>query len=399
MRMHLCMVPLKAADCGRSSLVLSVALIVMASILIASINIAQLNSTFDNKTVLLNFSRVEQEVGLRYSVATTIVLCIAYSAVCVLGVVGNCVVVAVVRRTPRMRNATNVFIANLACADLLVNVICLPFTLLSNILSAWILGAVICKTVPYLQGVSVSASVHTLVAIAVERCLAICCPMRAPVMSSSTCYIWPTPSCGDMYFVAAHLIMCYLAPLAVISVCYTLVWRRVLKRRLPGETTQGRNVAIMMHRTRAKAIQMLIVVVTSFALSWLPLYALFVWVKLGPPPRSPAEEAFIDATLPVAQWLGAANSCINPVLYAFFNRRFRAGLNNKQLRQEQPSSLLVLRRRGCVHRRGTTAACRLSTAVTVRHSRRHAAPSPRNNQKPNVTCNLRDVARVQSTAI
>jgi hypothetical protein len=48
---------------------------------------------------------------------------------------GNCVVVAVVRRTPRMRNATNVFIANLACADLLVNVLCLPFTLLSNILS------------------------------------------------------------------------------------------------------------------------------------------------------------------------------------------------------------------------------------------------------------------------
>lgn len=70
---------------------------------------------------------------------------------------------------------------------------------------------------------------------------------------------------------------------------------------------------------------MLVVVVASFALSWLPLYALFVWVKLGPPPRTPDQEAFISATLPVAQWLGAANSCVNPVLYAFFNRRFRAG--------------------------------------------------------------------------
>lgn len=40
------------------------------------------------------------------------------------------------------------------------------------------MGWLVCKTVPYLQGVSVNASINTLVAISAERCCAICFPMR-----------------------------------------------------------------------------------------------------------------------------------------------------------------------------------------------------------------------------
>lgn len=39
-------------------------------------------------------------------------------------------------------------------------------------------------------------------------------------------------------------------------------------------------------------------------------------------------QAFIFGILPIAQWLGAANSCINPILYAFMNRKFRAGFRH-----------------------------------------------------------------------
>lgn len=71
---------------------------------------------------------------LRYGVFLTIVICIAYLVVFVVGVLGNVCVVLVVVSFPRMRSPTNLFIANLAIADLLVNVVCLPFTLVGNVL-------------------------------------------------------------------------------------------------------------------------------------------------------------------------------------------------------------------------------------------------------------------------
>ncbi|KDR20753.1 Neuropeptide FF receptor 2 [Zootermopsis nevadensis] len=71
----------------------------------------------------------------RHPLSVTVFFCVAYALVFAVGVVGNCFVVGVVYRSPRMRSPTNLFIANLACADLLVNVLCLPFTLVGNIMS------------------------------------------------------------------------------------------------------------------------------------------------------------------------------------------------------------------------------------------------------------------------
>lgn len=34
---------------------------------------------------------------------------------------------------------------------------------------AWMLGGLMCKTVPYIQGVSVAASVYSLIAVSVDR--------------------------------------------------------------------------------------------------------------------------------------------------------------------------------------------------------------------------------------
>jgi len=36
-------------------------------------------------------------------------------------------------------------------------------------------------------------------------------------------------------------------------------------------------------------------------------------------------EKYTIASLPIAQWLGATNSSINPLLYAIFNQKFREG--------------------------------------------------------------------------
>ncbi|KAK5644284.1 hypothetical protein RI129_008129 [Pyrocoelia pectoralis] len=78
-----------------------------------------------------------------------------------------------------MRTITNLFLLNLAVSDLLLGVLCMPFTLVGALLRDFIFGEFMCKLLPYLQACSVSVGVWTLVAISVERYYAICHPLRS----------------------------------------------------------------------------------------------------------------------------------------------------------------------------------------------------------------------------
>ncbi|KAG7190896.1 hypothetical protein KM043_006956 [Ampulex compressa] len=88
-----------------------------------------------NASKTVNESAVEQmpDRFYRHSMAMSAVYCVAYVLVFVVGLIGNSFVIAVVYRSPRMRTVTNFFIVNLAVADVLVIVFCLPPTLMSNI--------------------------------------------------------------------------------------------------------------------------------------------------------------------------------------------------------------------------------------------------------------------------
>ncbi|KAJ3640790.1 hypothetical protein Zmor_027331 [Zophobas morio] len=94
---------------------------------------------FRNSALATNSSLNVTEAGFvpelfyRHSMAMTAVYCVAYLLVFAVGIVGNFFVIAVVFRSPRMRTVTNFFIVNLAVADILVIVFCLPATLMSNI--------------------------------------------------------------------------------------------------------------------------------------------------------------------------------------------------------------------------------------------------------------------------
>ncbi|XP_063708943.1 neuropeptide SIFamide receptor-like [Culicoides brevitarsis] len=303
---------------------------------------------------------------LRYGVLGSVLLSIAYGIICIVGVCGNVAVVVVVAQSPTMRSPTNLFIANLAVADILVNILCLPFTLIGNLFPAWILGIFFCKTVSYLQGVSVSASVNTLTAISLERMAAINFPFLSGSMTQNkykvaviviwfvaltinlpwlfvfkleplspgslakVCIeLWPTQQSGDIFFLIANLFICYLGPLMVISVCYVIIWNRVSNRRLPREIVVNRKNDIYT-KSKMKVLKMLLVVILVFTFSWLPLYALCSFIKFFWVPRDDNEHISetIIIFLPIFQLLGATNSCINPILYAFMNHKFRVGFKN-----------------------------------------------------------------------
>ena len=69
----------------------------------------------------------------RHSLGTTIVYSVAYLFVFVVGLVGNILVMMVVYRTRVMKTTVFYFLFNLALADLLVIIFCVPITLISNV--------------------------------------------------------------------------------------------------------------------------------------------------------------------------------------------------------------------------------------------------------------------------
>ncbi|CAG7828248.1 unnamed protein product [Allacma fusca] len=235
---------------------------------------------------------------------------------------------------------------------------------------AWVLGWWMCKTVPYVQGVSVCASVYSLVAVSLDRFIAIWFPLGGGLTKGKARIIivviwcvactmalpwalyfdlvspekdhpnvefcvenWPSQINEDLYFLIGNLLLCYIFPLGGISLCYLLIWVRVLRRHVPTDSADA--LQKVHHKAKVGVLKMLVVVVMAFLLSWLPLYALFTRMKFGSP-LSPWEDNLVTIVRPIAQWLGSSNSCINPILYAYLNVKFRRAFQSLQPQCCQP---------------------------------------------------------------
>ncbi|GIY55040.1 RYamide receptor [Caerostris darwini] len=124
---------------------------------------------------------LDPDSELSVSVPKTVeaVMHIMYITVSVAAVGGNGMVCYIVLAYQRMRTVTNFFIINLAVGDILMACLCIPFGFVSNLLlQYWPFGAVMCVLVSYAQVVSVFISAYTLIAISIDRYIAILYPLR-----------------------------------------------------------------------------------------------------------------------------------------------------------------------------------------------------------------------------
>ncbi|XP_041645451.1 neuropeptide Y receptor type 4-2-like [Cheilinus undulatus] len=99
----------------------------------------------------------------------TVCLVVLYSVTMVLGLVGNIGLICIITRHREKVNVTGIFICNLSFSDILVCIFCLPFTVIYTLMDHWVFGSLLCRLVPFIQCVSVTVSVLSLVFIALER--------------------------------------------------------------------------------------------------------------------------------------------------------------------------------------------------------------------------------------
>ena len=112
---------------------------------------------------------------------------------------GNTLVCLTVYRRRKLRTRTNMFVVNLACADIGVALLCMPFSLVTCLSNEWILGDVGCQVNGFLNILLTQTSLLTLTAISIETYFAIVRPMYHRIMGKRNFYYlllwtWLQPS-------------------------------------------------------------------------------------------------------------------------------------------------------------------------------------------------------------
>uniref|UniRef100_A0AAZ3S8I1 Neuropeptide FF receptor 1 n=1 Tax=Oncorhynchus tshawytscha TaxID=74940 RepID=A0AAZ3S8I1_ONCTS len=281
------------------------------------------------------------------------VFIVSYLLIFLVCMVGNGVVCFIVLRSKNMRTVTNLFILNLAISDLLVGIFCMPTTLVDNIITGWPFGSLVCKLSGMVQGISVSASVFTLVAIAVDRFRCIIYPFKQKLtISTSTLIIviiwvlaisimcpsgvmlqqrvlillgdgynntlpiywcrenWPNQEMRKIYTTVLFANI-YLAPLSLIVIMYVRIGFTLFKMAT-------------VSKKKKRVIKMLLMVALLFILSWLPLWTLMMLSDYAS--LTASQHRVINIYVyPLAHWLAFFNSSVNPIIYGFFNENFRRG--------------------------------------------------------------------------
>ena len=89
--------------------------------------------------------------------------------ICLAASIGNVSLFLIVYKNPNLRTITNMFILNLAAADILVSVLSMPVTMVTVVNGCWVFGHTACVALGYFTILSFIASVMSLGMIAINR--------------------------------------------------------------------------------------------------------------------------------------------------------------------------------------------------------------------------------------
>ncbi|XP_076870379.1 oxytocin receptor b [Brachyhypopomus gauderio] len=273
---------------------------------------------------------------------------------------GNLCVLLAIHTSKHSQSRMYFFMKHLSIADLVVAIFQVLPQLIWDITFRFYGPDFLCRLVKYLQVVGMFASTYMLVLMSIDRCFAICQPLRSLrrrkdhfyvvaswilslLFSVPQIYIFSLREVGNgVYdcwgdfvqpwgakaYVTWISLTIYIIPVAILSVCYGLIsykiWQNFkLKTRRdqcisltprPEHCTALSRVSSvkLISRAKIRTAKMTFVIVLAYVICWTPFFVVQMWSAWDP--LAPQEEmAFIIAML-----LASLNSCCNPWIYMFF---------------------------------------------------------------------------------
>lgn len=299
--------------------------------------------------------------------AETYIIPVIFAIIFVIGVLGNGTLVLIFARHKNMRNVPNTYILSLALGDLLVILICVPFTSTVYTFDSWPYGLFICKLSEAAKDVSIGVSVFTLTVLSADRFFAIVDPLKklhssiggrratrftvlvtgavwtlsvllaVPALvfsylrsfqvnnetSFQVCYPYPE-RLGSWYpktAITAKFFVYYSVPLTIIGCFYVLMARHLLRstRNMPGEA-QGQQARQI--RARKKVAKTVLTFVMVFALCFFPQHVFMLWFY-----HDPYSDEHYNQFWHIFRLFGFLmsfiNSCVNPIALYFVSGAFR----------------------------------------------------------------------------
>ncbi|XP_078688791.1 somatostatin receptor type 2-like [Branchiostoma floridae x Branchiostoma belcheri] len=312
------------------------------------------------------------ELDLFPSALESTVLPILYCFLCAFGLAGNVLVIYVVSNFSKMRTVANVYLLNLAVADVLFLLV-LPFLATDVILMAWPFGDFMCRSVVLATNINGFASFFSLAVLSVDRyyatvqplqslqhrtvskarwvsvgvwsvALVLVCPFivfartATDTSGAEHCIVdWPgtigDPNFGSQVAITYSFVLGFAVPLLFITVCYALI---IFRLRAKGPIPPSGVTA----RSRNKITVMVCAVVLAFTVCWLPYHVFnIVRIRMG-----------MDVSLAVRQTalavnlLAFCNSAINPLIYHCLGENFRKSFRRVCLPHSRNTSRKSTRR-------------------------------------------------------
>ncbi|KAK3603546.1 hypothetical protein CHS0354_027970 [Potamilus streckersoni] len=299
---------------------------------------------------------------------------VTFATIFVVGLTGNGIMLFYFLAKKRFKFSHTLYIANLAIADLVMIAVSMPFASIIYTFKEWPYGEVGCKLNEFAQTLSTFVVVMTLTVLSIERytiivsnihrtrklaaILIICiwivsCLLALPdlissrllkIMGMNMCILYPM-AWGQTYprvHTALKFVLLLVLPLFIIAIFYILIAIKMFttsSKRISlqeshlltnGEQSQIGKIGNEEGQHQVKSIQrrkrlamLVIILVLVFVYCWLPRHIYLLWFHFDQ-----AQYNFVWHVFKIVSYcLMFSNSAINPLVYYFWDKKYRIFIN------------------------------------------------------------------------